>query len=59
VTEFARTSLPPDSFASPRWRAVTDESPKPAPDHAALDKELLDARTAASEAHEVPARGSQ
>jgi hypothetical protein len=59
VTEFARTRLPPDSFASPRWRAVTDESPKPAPDHAALDKELLDARAAASEAHEVPARGSQ
>jgi hypothetical protein len=59
VTEFARTRLPSDSFASARWRAVTDESPKPKPEHAALDKELEAARTAASKAHEVPARGSQ
>lgn len=60
VTEFARTRLPADSFASPRWRAVTDESPKTKPsEHAALDKELEAARTAASKAHELPARGSQ
>jgi hypothetical protein len=59
VTEFARTRLPDDSFASPRWRAVMDESPKKPLEQAALDKELEAARVAASKAREVPARGSQ
>jgi hypothetical protein len=59
VTEFARTRLPADSFASARWRAVTDESPPEAKVDASLDNELQAARTAASKAHEVPARGSQ
>ncbi|HEX4382812.1 MAG TPA: hypothetical protein VH083_07680 [Myxococcales bacterium] len=60
VTEFAQTKLPAATFASPRWRAVMDESPKPKGfEHAALDKELEAARTAASQAHGVPARGSQ
>ena len=60
VTEFARTRLPADSFASPRWRAVTDESPKPEGyGRAALDQELAEAHSAASKASEVPARRSQ
>jgi hypothetical protein len=60
VTEFARTRLPAAAFASPRWRAVMDESPKPRTfEHVGLDKELEAARTAASTAREVPARGSQ
>ena len=59
VTDFARTRLPADSFASPRWRAVTDESAKAAPaSHAALDKELEAAHAAALQARDLPARGS-
>ena len=59
VTEFARTKLSADSFASPRWRAVMDESPKPKAGNPELDDELEAARTAASRAHELAARGSQ
>jgi hypothetical protein len=59
VTDFARGKLPADSFASPRWRAVMDESPRTlAAADATLDKELEAAQAAVSKAHDVPARGS-
>jgi hypothetical protein len=60
VTDFARTRLPADSFASPRWRAVTDESPKPAAkDDGTFAKELEAAHAAALQARDHSARRSQ